>query len=301
MKSLSFFAGLALLIVSSSCSSNKKAEDATASTTQVDLAATVPAPPLAEPSESSKKTETRVLFTPPVAEDKKQTTNSKYEKKKLIKDGNISIKTKDIAASKKNIDVVLKTLNAYYDNESLQNDELAVSYNLTVRVPAENFEKLISQLENGTDEIKNKNISTRDVTEDYTDVETRLANKREYLKRYKELLSKAVSVKDILDIEENIRILEEEIESQEGRLNYLNDQIAYSTLNINLYKEKEFIYKPETQVNFFERIKTALGSGWFSIIDFLLWVVSVWPFAIITCVIFIVIRKIKKRKKGGAK
>lgn len=249
-------------------------------------------------------------FTPPIIatdEEVVEADNSRSEtlgdkstvsKIKIIKDGNISVKTNDINASKKGIDDLLKKLNAYYESEDLQNNDQTISYDLKIRVPADNFEKLISNIENGKDEIKSKSIQARDVTEEFVDIETRLTNKREYLKRYKELLSKATTVKDILAIEENIRTLQEEIESKEGRLKYLSDQIAFSTLEINLYKDKEFIYKPQPQDKFSERIKTSLSNGWTSVVDFVLWTISIWPYIILTIVGFFVIRRVRKNVKA---
>lgn len=250
--------------------------------------------------------ESKAKFTPPVVaadEEVVEADNSKTEilgdkstvsKKKIIKDGSISIKTNDINTSKKGIDDLLKKLNAYYESEDLQNNDQTISYDLKIRLPTDNFEKLISSIENGKDEVKSKSIQARDVTEEYVDIETRLANKREYLKRYKELLSKASTVKDILAIEENIRTLQEEIESKEGRLKYLNDQVSFSTLDLNLYKEKEFIYKPQPHDKFSERVKKSLSNGWTSVVDFVLWAITIWPYIILTLVGFFVIRRVKK-------
>ncbi len=124
-----------------------------------------------------------------------------------------------------------------------------------------------------------------------------MTNKREYLKRYKELLSKASSVKDIVTIEENTRVLQEEIESKEGRLKYLSDQVSFSTLNINLYKEKEFIYKPQPQDKFSERVKTSLSNGWSSFVNLILWTITIWPNLLLMLFAFFIIRRsIKKRK-----
>jgi len=218
--------------------------------------------------------------------------------KKIIKDGSISVKTNDIKLSKKGIDDLLKKFNAYYESEYLQNNNQTISYDLKIRVPADNFEKLISIIENGKDEIKSKNIQARDVTEEYVDIETRLSNKREYLKRYKVLLSKASTVKDILAIEENIRTLQEEIESKEGRLKYLSDQVSFSTLDINLYKEIEFIYKPQPQDKFSERVKTSLGNGWTSVVNFVLWTITIWPYIILTITGFFVIRRVINNRKS---
>ena len=219
--------------------------------------------------------------------------------KKIIKDGNISVKSDDIIASKIAIDNLIKTLNAYYESEDLQNNDQTISYNLKIRIPANSFEKLILSIENGKDEIKGKSIQARDVTEEFVDIETRLANKREYLKRYKELLAKASTVKDILAIEENIRTLQEEIESREGRLKYLSDQVSFSTLNINLYKEIAFVYKPQPQDKFTERLKKSISNGWASCINFMLWLITIWPFIMLITIAAFIVKRVKKNRKNG--
>lgn len=241
--------------------------------------------------------EKRMDFSPSSANSPIQ-NNATINKKKIIKDGNISIKTKDIVVSKASLDELVKQYNGYYENEDLQNNDQLISYNLRVRVPSDNFEKIISTLENGKDEITNKNIQARDVSEEYYDVESRLVSKREYLNRYKALLAKASTVKDILAIEENIRVLQEEIESSVGRLKYLNDQVSYSTLNVNLFKEKDFIYKPQSQDKFLERVKKSLSNGWNSIVSALLWIISIWPLIVSLMIVYYVVRRFRKNRKS---
>jgi hypothetical protein len=225
-------------------------------------------------------------------------SNSSLEKKKIIKDGRISIKTDDITASKKGIDEIVKRFNAYYDTEELQNDEKSTSYELKLRIPEDNFEKILKLIESGKDEIVSKSIHSRDITEEYVDIETRLSLKRDYLKRYKDLLARSSTVKDILAVEENIRILQEEIESKEGRLKYLNDQIAYSTLEIRIYQEKAYTYKPKPSDKFIERLKNSLSKGWASLVSFVLWLISVWPFIIILFSVYLFWNRIIKPRKN---
>lgn len=250
-----------------------------------------------------------VQFVPPVAEEESVTTkeqlappvqgvNRGAEKKKIIKDGNMSIETKDVYACKKSMDEQLKKLNAYYENENLQNTSERISYDLKIRIPASNFEKLISAIEQGEGAIRLKNIQTRDVTEEYMDIETRLTTKKEYLKRYKELLSRAKNVEEVLQIEENIRVLQEEIESKEGRLNYLNDQVEFSTLDLYIFKEKEIPVVTKVEERFLERVKKALRSGWTGVVDFTLEVIHAWPLiSIVGAMAYLIRRMIKRRNK----
>lgn len=217
--------------------------------------------------------------------------------KKIIKDGRMGIRVADIEVSKSQIDSLVIRFGAYYANESFYNDNSQVSYSLQIRIPAKNFENFVQSIEHGKAEILHKSFDSRDVTEEFIDLETRLENKKAYLNRYQALLKKANSIKEILDIEEKIRALEEELESTQGRLNYLNTQVAYSTLSLEISKPKDFSYKPEVRSKFSEKLKQSLTKGWFGFVDFMLVLVRLWPFAIIAAVVIYVWRKRRTKKK----
>ena len=243
--------------------------------------------------------EEQLKYTPPkIVKDEEIKNNKNIEidhQKMIIKNGNLSIKSKQIDSSKKHLDVQLKKHQAYYESENLFNESDKISYTLRIRVPAINFEQFVAGIENGKDEIISKSIQADDVTEEFVDIETRLKNKRNFLKRYNELLTKANTIKDILAIEENIRILQEEIESKEGRLKYLSHQVGYSTLEINLFQQKDFIFKPDEQDSFFERVKNSISKGWVFIIDLLIFVIRLWPIAILAGIIFFIVKKLSKK------
>lgn len=225
-------------------------------------------------------------------------TSEKIIKKKIIKDGRLGIEVADLEASKIRIDSLTKTHGGYYANENFSNNDWELSYDLKIRIPSKNFEIFVAQIEFGKDKILYKSINARDVTDDFIDLETRLLNKKDYLKRYRELLLKAKNVKEIIEIEEKIRGLEEEIESTTGRLEYLSDQVNYSTLDISISKRRDFKYDPEKRDNFSESLKKSLSKGWFGFIDFVLFVIKIWPFWIIVSVIIILLRKLRRKKKN---
>ncbi|TAJ10217.1 DUF4349 domain-containing protein [Marinilabiliaceae bacterium JC017] len=221
-------------------------------------------------------------------------------KKKIIKDGNLGLSVKQLTPAKQHVDSLMKRYSGYYGNENLQKSDYELTYELTIRIPAVYFETFISKLEVGVGEIQYKNIEARDVTTEFIDLETRLANKRSYLTRYKTLLKKANSVKDILAIEEEIRSIEEEIDSTEGRLKYLGDQVNYSTLHLNLSQEREYIYTPTKRDRFIERFKQSLSGGWHTFVSFVLFMIRLWPFIILIILAFLLrLQWRKKRKKAG--
>jgi hypothetical protein len=222
--------------------------------------------------------------------------NQKVIKKKIIKDGRLRLKVDNLEESKNHIDTLINHYNGYYANESYNNSERESSYNLKIRIPSNHFELFVYHSETGIGEVVFKEIEARDVTDKFFDLETRLENKKKYLSRYQELLSKAQNIKEILEIEEKIRGIEEELESTEGRLKYLNDLIDYSTLNLTLTKQKDFKFNPTHRDNFTERLKHSISKGWTIIIDFFLFLIKLWPFWIIFAISIMTWKRIKKKR-----
>ena len=229
-KIISIFALAALLI---SCSNDRPADNVSSYTNDNVTEEMVPSGEIL-PNKSSELNE-------------QPTTINKVEKqedvvidKKIIKEGRLGLKVKDLDKTKFVIDSLVKKHNGYYANENFENSNSELAFHLKIRIPCANFEKFISEVESGDGEMLYKNIDAQDVTEQFVDLETRLENKKNYLARYKDLLKRANSIKEILEIEEEIRPLEEEIESVTGRLRYLSNLVAYSTLDLTISKEKDF-------------------------------------------------------------
>ena len=218
-------------------------------------------------------------------------------KKKIIKDGRLGIEVKNLKTAKTNIDTLIRSLGGYYDNESLINNDYSTNYNLRIRIPSNNLEILIGKIEKGEGEVSYKEITARDVTEEFIDLETRLTNKQKYLAQYQELLKNAKSIKEILDIQEKIRVLEEEIESTTGRLKYLNDQVNYSTLELNISQPKPYKYSPQYRGSFFEKLKQSVIRGWYGFVDFLLFLLSNWAVLILFSVIIYFWVKYRRKLK----
>lgn len=230
----------------------------------------------------------------PVPVDKPEV--QEVNKKKIIKDGRMGLKVTDLEKTKTRIDTLVRNFGGYYANENFSNTDWESSFNLKIRLPFSNFEKFIAVIESGIGEVQYKGIDARDVTDQFIDLETRLENKRNYLARYNDLLKQAKSVKEILEIEEKIRVLEEEIDSVTGRLKYLSDLVDYSTLDLTITKRKEFKYNPADRDRFAERLKQSLSKGWFGFVDFTLFLIRIWPVWIIVILLIFAWKRYKKTR-----
>ncbi|MEA2077995.1 MAG: DUF4349 domain-containing protein [Candidatus Marinimicrobia bacterium] len=215
---------------------------------------------------------------------------------KIIRTANLRYEVNEMDSSLKAIKKLLIEFKGDVQSERQygQNDRL-YTY-LTVRVPAEKFEAFITALLAG-DEIRRleeKNISARDVTEQFIDIETRLITKKEALKRYRELLQKAETVTDMITVEDKIRRLQEEIESQEARLKYLAGQVEMSEVRINIYEVTKTTYIPNKSDAFFPTLLRALHSGLRGIIIVFFWFIRLWPIWLSIIIIRLITKKRNK-------
>ncbi len=242
-------------------------------------------------------TRPRANIPPPIDKIEKEET----DKKKIIKDGRMGIQVSELENTKTQIDTLVKMYSAYYAKESFNNTDYESTLSLKIRIPSRHFENFIAAIEAGEGEIVYKEIDARDVTDQFIDLETRLENKRNYLLRYQALVKQAKSIKDILEIEEKIRGLEEEIESTQGRLKYLSDLVTYSTLDLLISKKKAFKYNPAKRDKFSERLRQSLSKGWIGFIDFLLFIIKIWPFWFILFGAYYLWKKYKLNKKKKKK
>ena len=224
-----------------------------------------------------------------------QNGTQEVTKKKIIKDGRLGMRVSDLVNTKTRIDTLIDHYGGYYANEKLTNSDWEIAYHLKIRIPSAHFMRFISDTESGEGEILYKEIDARDITDQFIDLEIRLDNKRNYQKRYNDLLIKANSIKEILEIEEKIRALEEEIESTTGQLLYLSDLVDYSTLDLTISQQRTFKYNPAKRDKFSEKVRQSFSKGWFGLVDFFLFVINIWPFWIILILIIYAWKKYKMK------
>jgi hypothetical protein len=211
--------------------------------------------------------------------------------RKIIKDGNIRFEAADVKETTALIRTTVAELGGYIGNESIFDYKDRIEYAVVVRVPENNFDKLVDKISSSAEKIESKNINSLDVTEEFIDVEARVNTKKELELRYKEILKRASRVDEILNIEREIGKLRAEIESLEGRLNYLKNRVALSSLTITYYE------KTSSPFGFFSKFYQALKNGWTYLLWFIIIITSLWPFILIMLIVLFVILRFSKRKK----
>jgi hypothetical protein len=210
--------------------------------------------------------------------------------RKLIRTGDLSFEVEDVLETKKSVNEICNTLKAFSSNESQNNLDDRIQLFQTIRVPAERFDELVAQLEKLAVRIENKSINTQDVTEEFIDVEARLATKKSLEERYREILKQAKTVADIVSIESQIATVRADIESMQGRMNYLKNQVAFSTLQVNYYQ------RVGADFGFFSKAASAIGRGWDNFLSFTIVVINLWPFVMLIGGVWLSVRWWAKKR-----
>lgn len=142
-----------------------------------------------------------------------------------------------------------------------------------------------------------KTITTEDVTGEVIDTKARMEAKKQVRDRYLELLKQAKTMKDILEVQQEINTIQEDIESGAGRVNYLVHSSAYSTINIKYYQYIKGIPEKESEPTFLHQIAEAFKTGGGMVTNILLFVVSFWPL-VLACTFLILFLRAKNKKNN---
>lgn len=216
---------------------------------------------------------------------------------KIIKSARVKYKVNSVKSSTHVFKSLITNYQGYVSDLKFQNDSYRKENTFTIKIPAEHFDTIIDSIGKQVEFIDFEEVSTKDVSEEYIDISKRLKTKIEVRDRYETILrKKAQTVEDIVKVEEKLRRIQEEIESAQGRLNYFNNKIAYSTIHISLYETVTYKETPETyEKGFVSKAKLGLNFGWNLIETLFVSLIYVWPFVLLV-ILFIVLRKKRIRR-----
>lgn len=211
--------------------------------------------------------------------------------RKLIKTGHLRYEARNLAGEKAKWVALMQRWQGYISSERNQKYADERSTSLTLRVPAVHFDSVLQQGTQGISLFDRRQIDVSDVTDEFVDMAARLNTKKELEARYRELLKMAKTVSEVLEIEREMGSLRADIESIEGRLNVLSNQVAFSTLEVTFYETTG------TGNPFGKRLGKAFVSGWNNLLSFITGLIHIWPFLLLAaCLVFTIVR-IARRKR----
>lgn len=219
---------------------------------------------------------------------------------KIIKKANVSFQVKNMEDSRKAILAEVKKSDGYISSENQTNNNYQIENTMVIRIKSGGFDDLVDQLLKQSIYTESKKITADDVTEEYVDAVARVKSKKEVEKQYEEILKKAYSIYDILQVEQQLRMIREEIEAFEGKIKYFDDRVEYSTISLHFYEKLDYVATPSNDSGFFYKMGKAFSGGWHIVLAMFIGLAYLWPIilAILIGLFFLLryLRRIRNKK-----
>lgn len=226
---------------------------------------------------------------------------------KIIYKGSFNYEVKDYEQTQNQIKALVTSSGGYIMQfEERENPSSHMKSGLfTIKVPSDEFGGLLQSLEKIPAENVVKSVTGQDVTEEYVDLSSRLKAKELVESRLLTFMEKATKTDELLAFSQELAKVQEEIEKIKGRMRYLDQNVAFSTIDIRIQEvaDGQISFQGTNKGPFSSQInKVFTGSIQTAITIFqgiFLFVVAVLPFLLIAVVfgvpIWWILRKRRRR------
>ena len=163
--------------------------------------------------------------------------------RKVISNGSLFLQVEDVRAAAGAVRGVAEALGGFVEQFSVSgNDDFADGF-VVVRVPQEQFFTAIDRI-GALGDVLSESLGSQDVTAQFVDLDARLRSLQAEEARLIELLELADGVSDILLLERELARVRTDIERFQGQLNFLERQVALSTISVNLVPPRGVFTEP---------------------------------------------------------
>ncbi|MSQ26663.1 MAG: DUF4349 domain-containing protein [Dehalococcoidia bacterium] len=105
---------------------------------------------------------------------------------------------------------------------------------LTLRVPSSAYNQVMAGLRKLSVKVLNENGTSRDVTEEFADVDAQMRNLQVTEAQFQELMKRAVTIDDILKVQTQLTQTRSQIERLKGRMNVLQRTSDMATIVVTI-------------------------------------------------------------------
>ncbi|MEO6589240.1 MAG: DUF4349 domain-containing protein [Pyrinomonadaceae bacterium] len=202
-------------------------------------------------------------------------TQPAVTERKIIRNADIKLETNSPEESQQKITQIAESKNGFVIETSQTSSDARTStrdvVNMTIRVPAAKFDESINEIRASGSRVIEENIKGQDVTEEFIDIEARLKAQRALEGQFIEIMKRATTVEDALNVQRELAEVRGEIEKVEGRKRFLENQSSLSTIKIQLQTPTSLSANPS---GFFYELKEALSTGFNAALKFVLFFVT---------------------------
>lgn len=214
--------------------------------------------------------------------------------KQIIKNAVLEMYVSDAKSSGNAIKEAVRSTGGYIASASEVQMFLQIKNEMVIRVPREKFDELLYRLSGYADSVSQKNMTSEDVSEEFIDTKARMQAKEKVKDRYYDFLKQARNIDEVLKVQNEIRNLQEEIESAAGRINYIQNLAALSTIRLTFFQQLGPEIKPQNEYGFWKALKESVLDGWLMVQSLIIILVKTWPLWLLGGAIWMMLTRRKK-------
>ncbi len=221
---------------------------------------------------------------------------------KVIRTIDMTLSTREFDTDLEKIKKTLVDLGGYVEDSTVSSEVRNSRYaRLKLRVPAAKLDDFLLQMRSVGRSVS-VSENAEDVSEKYTDIETRLKTQQEKMARLQEMMKRALTIKELLEIETSIADTQYQIDSLSGSLKGMDSKVSFSTVSIYLKEELASDIVETKEATLGDRILSALTTTWknaqafFS--DMLVFLVVTLPFVVGIVILVVIVKTLIKRRKN---
>ena len=218
--------------------------------------------------------------------------------RKVAKEATMSVQTKDL---KEFVDIVnerVKEFDGYSEKVNIDDYSLG-SAELILRIPTENLDSFIATVEK-TATVRSKHISSKDITDSYTDVESRIKALETEETALLGILEKCTTIKDTMDVQDRLSQVRGELENLKSKKAKMDSKVSYSKITLSVSEEERIV---QTDSSFAGRLRTRFSDSVYNlsnffedlVVFFLGGILYIVLFAVVAAVIVVIVRKRRKK------
>ncbi|MCP4427537.1 MAG: DUF4349 domain-containing protein [Chloroflexi bacterium] len=153
----------------------------------------------------------------------------------IIRTGHLSVVVTDTETAVAQITQMVEANGGWVVSSNLyQYSDTAKTGDITVRVPSDGYNSAVEAIKGLALEVTDESSSGQDVTDEYVDLSSRLANLEATAARVRNFLDETKNVEEALAVNMELSRLEGDIEVIKGRMQYLSQSASFSTISVHL-------------------------------------------------------------------
>lgn len=232
------------------------------------------------------------------------TTDIPAEKRLVIKNGSMAIVVKDVKESLRQIQESAEAKGGYAVDSTLSYPTEQAYGSITVRIPSDKLDDVMLLVRNLALKVSSEQSKADDVTDEYVDLTSRLRNLQATEAQFLEIMKKAGTVEETLQVQSELSSIRGQIEQTKGRMDYYEKSAAMALLQVSVALDEGSLpltYAPEQQWHpaiIFKRATRSMLGNLRSLGNIAIWL---GVYAILWVPILLVVLWYRRRKRREAR